>query len=74
MGISDQVSELEDEVSDLRERLHESQQECTLLEDKVADLEAELEEERAFVDWVEANYPDARATYKALIKVKGEKL
>ena len=74
MGIADQVSELEDEVSDLRERFHESQQEATQLEDQVIDLKAELEEERAFIEWVESNYPDARQTYNALIKVKGEQL
>lgn len=74
MELAKQVSELEDELVDVRGLLNESQQECNQLEDHVHDLEAELEEERGFVDWVEINYPDARATYSALIKVKGERL
>jgi hypothetical protein len=74
MGIANQVAELEDELADTRLILNESQQECNQLEDQVNDLKAELEEERGFVDWVETNYPDARATYNALIKVKGEQL
>jgi predicted nucleic acid-binding Zn-ribbon protein len=74
MGIADQVAELEDEVQDAHERLRASQQEATMLENQVTDLKAELEEERGFVDWVETNYPDARETYNALIKVKGEQL
>ena len=74
MGIAEQVGELEDELADVRSILNQSQQECNQLEDHVHDLEAELEEERGFVDWVEINYPDARETYNALIKVKGEQL
>ena len=74
MSIADQVAELEDEVQEVHGRLREAQQEATMLEDQVTDLKAELEEERAFIDWVEANYPDARQTYNALIKVKGEQL
>jgi predicted nucleic acid-binding Zn-ribbon protein len=74
MGIANQVAELEDEAQDAWDRLRASQQEATMLEDQVTDLKAELEEERGFVDWVEANYPDARETYNALIKVKGEQL
>jgi GrpB-like predicted nucleotidyltransferase (UPF0157 family) len=65
---------IEDDLKETLTVLHESQQEATMLEDQVTDLKAELEEERAFVDWVEANYPDARQTYNALIKVKGEQL
>ena len=74
MGISDQVADLEDELAEGRYLLKESQKEATMLEDRVNDLKAELEEERGFVDWVETNYPDARETYNALIKVKGEQL
>lgn len=74
MSIANQVAELEDEVQEVHGRLREAQQEATMLEDQVTDLKAELEEERAFIDWVEANYPDARQTYNALIKVKGEQL
>lgn len=74
MSIADQVAGLEDEVQEVHGRLREAQQEATMLEDQVTDLKAELEEERAFVDWVESNYPDARQTYNALIKVKGEQL
>ena len=74
MSIADQVAGLEDEVQEVHGRLREAQQEATMLEDQVTDLKAELEEERAFIYWVEANYPDARQTYNALIKVKGEQL
>jgi len=74
MSIADQVAELEDEVAELRERINDSQEEAIGLENQVEDLKAELKEERDFIEWVEANYPDARATYNALIKVKGEQL
>jgi predicted nucleic acid-binding Zn-ribbon protein len=74
MSIADQVSELEDDLADMHIRQQELQSQFDMLEGEYETLKEELEEERRFISWVEANYPDARATYNALIKVKGEGL
>jgi septal ring factor EnvC (AmiA/AmiB activator) len=71
------MGNIADEVSDLEDELHECNKEIARLshdlkETKVErdDAYVELSDLRKYVEWVEANYLEAKATYEALEKLK----